>query len=115
MVVINGSCAAHSLDNAACPSKKSWKENLQAWRATGAEVTGIYGYYEPNWGGWKHIPAILGDAALRDLRYYKENGLTYMYYEGVSVVIEDCPIQWPLHYVVAKGMWAPELTARQIA
>ncbi len=113
--VINSSCRAHSLDNASCPSKKPWLENLAAWRATGAEVTGIYEYYMTAWGGYKHVPAILGDAALRDLRYHKAQGIKYMYCEGAAqATIEDSPIQWPLHYVMAKGMWDTELTAEQI-
>ncbi len=113
--VINSSCRAHSLDNASCPSKKPWLENLAAWRASGAEVTGIYEYYMTTWGGYKHVPAFLGDAALRDLRYHKAQGIKYMYCEGAAfATIEDSPIQWPLHYVMAKGMWDTELTAEQI-
>ncbi len=113
--VVNQSCRAHSLDNEACPSKKPYKENFQAWRATGAEVTGIYEYYMTAWGGYKHVPAFLGDAALRDLRYYKANGITGVYCEGAAfATIEDSPIQWPLHYVMAKGLWDTDLTAEQI-
>jgi hypothetical protein len=113
--LINSSCRAHSVDNAACPSKKPWKKNFQAWRATGAKVTVLREYYMTAWGGYKHVPAILGDAALRDLRYYKENGVKYMFYEGVAqATVEDSPIQWPLHYVIAKGMWDTDLTAEQI-
>ena len=113
--VVNQSCRAHSHDNPSCPSKKTWKENFQAWRATGVEVTGIYEYYMTTWGGYKHIPAFLGDAALRDLRYYKAQGITGMYFEGAAfATVEDSPIQWPLHYVMARGLWDTDLTAEQI-
>ena len=113
--VVNQSCRAHAHDSPTCPTKKPWKENFQAWRATGAEVTGIYEYYMTAWGGYKHIPAFLGDAALRDLRYYKSQGITNIYCQGDAfATVEDSPIQWPLHYVMAKGLWSVDLTAEQI-
>ncbi len=113
--VVNHTCKAYSLDDASCAAKAVWKQNFQNWKATGADVSGIYEYYLPSWGGWEHVPWVPGDAALSDLRYFRDNGIRYMYYEGVAFeVIEDAPIRWPLAYVASRGMWNPDLTAEQI-
>ncbi len=113
--VVNHICTAHSLDNASCAKKTDWKQLFQGWKASGADVSGIYEYYLPSYGGWKNVPLVLGDASLRDLRYYRDNGIRYLYYQSDHLeVMEDGPIRWPLYYVVAKGMWNPDLTAEQI-
>ena len=114
IILINNSCKVHDLSKTGCPSKKLWIDNYEKWKATGAEVS-IYEWYLPSLGGWKHIPWIPGDAALRDVRYYKDNGVRWLYYEGAnSETIEDAPLRWPLHYLVAKAMWNTELSAEQI-
>jgi len=111
---VNGSCKAHGLSNKSCPSKQMWIDNFKKWKATGAELS-IYEWYLPSLGGWKNIPWILGDASLRDLRFYRDNGVEGLFYEGHSdETIEDAPLRWPLIYIVAKGMWNPDLTATQI-
>ncbi len=113
--VVNQSCRAHAHDSSSCPTKKPWLEKLAAWKATGAEVTGIYEYYMTAWGNYKHLPAFFGDAALRDLRFYKSQGIKSVFCEGAAfATIEDSPLQWPLHYVMAKGLWSRDLTAEQI-
>lgn len=113
--VVNQSCRAHAHDSPSCPTKKPWLKNLAAWKATGAEVAGTYEYYMTAWGGYKHLPAFFADAALRDLRYYKAQGIKNVYCEGAAfATIEDSPFQWPLHYVMAKGLWNVDLTAEQI-
>ncbi len=118
--LINNTCGVHSLDDPSCQwdgviPKGPWKTNLAKWQMSDADVSGIYEYYLPSWGGWLNVPYVPGDAALRDLQFYRDQGIRYMYYEGYSVeVIEDAPIRWPLAYVVSKGMWNPDLTAEQI-
>jgi hypothetical protein len=49
------------------------------------------------------------------LRYYRANGVKYLFYESYGAeVLQDAPLRWPLAYVVARGMWNPDLTAEQI-
>jgi hypothetical protein len=111
---VNSTCKAHSLDAQTCPGKKAWMDNLQKWKATGADVS-IYEWYLPSLGGWQHIPWIPGDTSLCDLRYYRANGVKYLFYESYGdEVLQDAPLRWPLAYVVARGMWNPDLTAEQI-
>lgn len=114
VMLTNGSCKAHALDNPNCAGKRPWIENYAQWIATGAEVS-IYEWYMPSLGGWKHIPHVPGDATLQDLRYYRSKDVWMMYYEGLAAEVrEDTPIRWPLSYVAARGMWDLDLTAEQI-
>ena len=114
VLAVNSTCKAHSLDAKTCPGKNPWMDNFQKWKNSGADV-GIYEWYLPSLGGWKHVPWIPGDASLRDLRYYRANGVKYLFYESYSAeVLQDAPLRWPLAYVVARGMWNPDLTAEQI-
>ena len=113
--MINSTCRVHAAEDTACPTKQAWIENLNAWLDTGVDVSGIYEYYIPGLGGWKHVPLVLGESALEDLRYYRSRGIRYMYYESFAeFAIEDCPIRWPLHYLIAKGTWDLQLSATDI-
>ncbi len=117
--LVDQTCPVHSVDDPSCQAgaagKAGWKVWLDGWQATGVDLSGIYEYYLPSFGGWVNVPYVPGDAALRDLRFYRDEGIRYMYYQGdQSEVPADAPIRWPLAYVASKGMWNPDLTAEQI-
>lgn len=54
---VNSTCKAHSLDAKSCPGENPWMDNFQKWKGSGADV-GIYEWYLPSLGGWKHVPCL---------------------------------------------------------
>ena len=85
------------------------------WKKTGAAL-GIYEWWIPGCSNpnWRRVPWYSGEAALRNLRYWKENGVRYITYETQYEDGDGFPIRWPLYYVAARGLWDPNLTAEQI-
>jgi len=85
------------------------------WRKTGA-IMAIYEWWIPGCSKeeWKSIPWYSGETALRNLRYWKQHDVQFISYESGYEHGNGFPIRWPLYYVGARGLWNPNLTAKQI-
>ena len=90
---------------------------LLGWMETGS-LTGVYEWWIPacNDPDWQRVPWYSGEAALRNLRYWKEHGIRYVQYEtGTSELGDGFPtIRWPLYYIGARGAWDSSLRADDI-
>ncbi|MCM8773058.1 MAG: DUF4838 domain-containing protein [Candidatus Omnitrophica bacterium] len=109
VMVINDSCKAHSLRDSNCPSKDRWIKNFLKWKQTGAKLA-IYEYYIPGCDvkEWQDAPFLPGESALIDLRFWKENGVEWVFYESWhGEKQEKFPFNWLMYYTVAKGMENP--------
>ena len=87
------------------------------WQRTGGLV-GVYEWWIPSCGSepWQSIPWYSGETALKNLRFWHRHGIRYMCYEtyGFEKKPDPYPLRWPLHYVGARGMWNPQVTAREV-
>ena len=85
------------------------------WVATGA-LKGIYEWWIPACDAeyWATVPWYSGETHLKNLRYWSNAGLGYVYYETSFERGTGFPLRWPLYYVGARGLWNPDLTARTI-
>jgi len=91
--------------------------HLAGWQQTGALV-GVYEWWIPscNQPPWQSIPWYSGETALKNLRCWHRNGISYLDYEtyGYEKQADPYPLRWPLHYAGARGLWNPNVTARQV-
>jgi len=88
---------------------------FHGWQKTGG-LRAIYEWWIPVIGSkvWRDIPWYSGETALRNLRFWQQGGVRYVFYESQRERNGGFPLRWPLYYVGARGLWNPELTARQI-
>lgn len=68
---------------------------------------------------WKDIPWVQGNVAIRNQKYWKSKGVSYVFYDhGPLPVYRETQtsfaLRWPLWYVAAKGMWDSSKTGDQI-
>ena len=68
---------------------------------------------------WAEIPWVQGNVATRNQKLWKDNGVSYIYYDqGPSSTYHEnrtsFAVRWPLWYVSSKGMWDASLTGEQI-
>lgn len=88
---------------------------IEGWLKTGG-LDGVYEWYIPAIGNklWADVPWYPGETTLRNLRYWKERGIKFVYYEAQRERNGGFPLRWPVYYRCYRGMWDPELTAEQI-
>lgn len=93
---------------------------FDAWRATNP-IMAIYDWWLPAAGNseWYYAPWYSGETTLENLRYWKRQDCRYLFYQtGMENTSgfpsAGFPIRWPLFYVGARGMWDPEITAKEI-
>ncbi|MDD4545670.1 MAG: DUF4838 domain-containing protein [Oscillospiraceae bacterium] len=99
-----------------------WKENFENWldKVKPKHIC-IWDWYcitaaKPI---WKDIPWVQGDVATRNIRYWHDQGIEYVYNDQgpLDVFYEDAdsfPLRWPLWYVAAKAWWDKDLTGSDI-
>ncbi|HIW72862.1 MAG TPA: DUF4838 domain-containing protein [Firmicutes bacterium] len=68
---------------------------------------------------WEDIPWVQGNVATRNQALWKENGVSYVFYDhgplaSYRETAESFPLRWPLWYVAAKGCWDDSLTGEQL-
>ena len=63
---------------------------------------------------WQVVPWYSGETALENLRWWRRKGVRYVLYQTGIEKTNGFPIRWPLYYVGARGLWNPDVTARQI-
>ena len=85
------------------------------WKATGA-IMAIYEWWIPGCSNkdWRNVPWYSGETAMRNLRFWKREGVKFVNYETQYENGNGFPLRWPLYYVAARGMWDTRLTAKQI-
>jgi len=88
---------------------------INGWLETGA-LTGIYEWYIPVIGNkiWADMPWQPGELTLRNLRFWKSKDIRFVYYESQKERNGGFPLRWPVYYQAYRGMWNPELTAKEI-
>jgi len=99
---------------------KSNRREMQAfgaWKATGATMA-IYEWWIPGctFQEWRNVPWHPGETTLRNLRYWKSQGVQYISCESQPKLENGngFPIRWPVFYVGAKGLWNPSVTSPQV-
>lgn len=104
------------------PRNDDWEGTIfDAWKATNP-IMAVYDWWIPtasNHPDWKYAPLYSGETTLANLRFWKKQGCRYLFYqtggENTDGFPNDgFPIRWPLFYVGARGMWDPEITAKEI-
>ena len=88
---------------------------IRGWQKTGAEL-GVYEWWIPGCGSyaWKRVPWYAGETALKNLRYWRDAGVKYMFYLTWYELGDGFPLRWPLYYVAAQGMWDPDVSAEEL-
>jgi hypothetical protein len=88
---------------------------IEGWRKTGALV-GIYEWHIPACGHkiWADMPWQPGEVSLENLRYWYSKGIRLVKYETKSEKNGGLPLRWPVYYQCHRGMWNPQLTAKEI-
>ncbi len=88
---------------------------IAGWKKTGG-LNGIYEWYIPAISNieWQNLPWIAGQVTLRNLRYWKKNGIKYVYYEAQKEKNGGFPSRWLTYYQCYRGMWNCKLTAKEI-
>ena len=111
--------------NHLCPLsdyRNSWEVwNFTQWKSIGS-ILGVYEWWIPNISNhpdWKYAPWYSGETSLDNLRYWKRQDCRYLDYQtggenSSGFPINGFPLRWPLFYVGARGMWDPEITAKEI-
>ncbi len=122
VMIVNEGCHVHPVDILESPEvAKRGRNNtrevrdMAGWVKTGS-LTGVYEWWIPTRQNhnWKKVPWYSGNTALRNIRYWKKQGIKYVLYEAWA---EDRPamsLRWPHYYVAARGLWDSKLTSRQI-
>lgn len=99
-----------------------WKTNFENWLSiVQPEHICIWDWYciaaaKPE---WKDVPWVQGDVATRNIRYWHDHGVEYVYTDQgpLDVFYEDgtsFPLRWPLWLVSAKSWWDKDLTGSDI-
>ena len=88
---------------------------IDGWAKTGA-LDGIYEWYIPAIGNpvWADMPWHPGEVSLRNLRFWKRKGIRFVFYESQREKNGGFPLRWPVYYQCYRGMWDPDLTAKEI-
>ena len=88
---------------------------IAGWEKTGGLI-GIYEWYIPAVGNiiWADMPWHPGELTLRNLRFWHSKGIRLAYYESKREKNGGFPLRWPVYYQCYRGMWNPELTAKEI-
>jgi len=123
VVIVNEGNHLHPLDEPERPDisqiidRNNTREliALDGWKHTGA-ILGIYEWWIPacNHEDWKKGPWYSVDTTLRNLRFWKRQGAKYLMYQSGDEKGNGFPLRWPLYYASARGMWNPDVDARQI-
>lgn len=105
-----------------------FKDNFENWKKLGYRIA-IYEWNCPgaNDNPWKDTYWIQGDVFLGNLKWFKENGVEYLYVDQTSIAkrpqdydacyerTEDfMSLRWPLYYLSARSMWDCGLSFREI-
>ncbi len=123
VMMVNEGCHVHPVDQ---PEKarhvyRTGRNNtretvdMEGWARTGS-LTGMYEWWIPALrdSNGKKVPWYSGATALRNIRYWKKQGIKYVLYEAWA---EDKPamsLRWPHYYLAAHGLWDSELTSQRI-
>ena len=88
---------------------------FDGWKKTGA-LLGVYEWWIPvcNHPDWLKSPWYGVDTALRNLRFWQEQGVKYLVYQSDGEEGSGFPLRWPLYYAGARGSWDPKVDAKQI-
>ena len=80
------------------------------WKQTGG-LKAIYEWWIPVLANpvWKQVPWYDGDTAVRNLRFWKRNGIRYMTYETQAEANGGFPLRWAQYYVGSRAMWNPNI------
>jgi len=119
VMIVNQGDHLKPLEYPEIPEGRNTRElrNFAGWQHTGGLV-GVYEWWIPsaNQPPWQSIPWYSGETALKNLRFWHNNGIRYIDYEtyGFEKKPDPYPLRWPLHYVGARGLWNPKVTARQV-
>jgi len=105
-----------------------FKDNFENWKKLGYRIA-IYEWNCPgaNDNPWKDTYWIQGDVFLGNLKWFKENGVEYLYVDQTSIAkrpedydacyerTEDfMSLRWPLYYLSARSMWDCGLSFKEI-
>ena len=94
--------------------------NYQNWKKLGYRIA-IYEWNCPGAASdqWKDCFWIQGDVFLGNLRWFKDNGVEYLYVDQTSLPYYEreeafMDIRWPLYYLSARSMWDCGLSFKEI-
>ena len=105
-----------------------FKDNFENWEKLGYRIA-IYEWNCPgaNDNTWKDTYWIQGDVFLGNLKWFKDNGVEYLYVDQTSIssnpaYYDACyertedfmSLRWPLYYLSARSMWDCGLSFRDI-
>lgn len=76
-------CFKHYFDDTSCDRNRRYKEYLEAWSKVGVPIT-INEYY--NVSKFEDLPLVFTKKIYNDVRYYKNNGVTRLFYMHVPMV-----------------------------
>lgn len=97
-----------------------FNRNYQNWKKLGYRIA-IYEWNCPGAASdkWKECFWIQGDVFLGNLRWFKDNGVEYLYVDQTSLPYYEreeafMDIRWPLYYLSARSMWDCGLSFRDV-
>ena len=96
-----------------------WRKNFEKWlENVDVKSVAIWDWYciAAAQEVWKDVPWVQGDVATRNLKYWQDHGVQYIYNDQgpLEAFFEDehsFALRWPLWYVYARGMYDTDLTA----
>ena len=109
-------------------NQPQFKENFENWKKLGYRIA-IYEWNCPgaNDNPWKDTYWIQGDVFLGNLKWFKDNGVEYLYVDQTSIssnpaYYDACyermddymSLRWPLYYLSARSMWDCGLSFKDI-
>ncbi len=88
---------------------------MENWKQTG-RLEGIYEWWIPVLGNaiWKDAPWYDGDTTVRNLRVWKEAGISRLSYESQAEKDAGFPLRWAQYYIGARAMWNPAIDPHQV-
>lgn len=101
---------------------QSWLENFKSYmEKADVQTASIWEWncIAADKAAWAQIPWVQGNVATRNQKLWKDNGVSYVYYDqGPSATYREnrtsFALRWPLWYVSSKGMWDSSLTGEEI-
>ena len=99
-----------------------WKTNFQNYIArTNVQHMAIWKWLciAAENASWQNMPWVQGNVAIEDQNFWKENGVTYVFYDqgplnGYREYENSIPLRWPLWYVANKGCWDQDATGEEL-
>ena len=101
---------------------ESWLDNFTSYiQKTNLQNISIWEWncIAADKAAWAEIPWVQGNVATRNQKLWKDNGVSYIYYDqGPSPTYRETrasfALRWPLWYVSSKAMWDGSLSGEKI-